>query len=190
MPTSSQLPTSQDSTAMGKGKGKAAKRAEKSAKKVAKNTAKRAAREAAGTLPKPRSADDGPRPMKKPKTRKPLPTGINVNDLPELPTPAAKATEALKHVKWTALFKKHLGILESHVKALDRVMQSLKSFMANLEPEERELWECGEKGNWKHICGLMDRARETVVTGRMAATGLVSYPLAIEFMNDKMTVAN
>ncbi|KAH7377500.1 hypothetical protein BKA64DRAFT_688271 [Cadophora sp. MPI-SDFR-AT-0126] len=86
------------------------------------------------------------------------------------PSPLVKSPQ---HAKWPALFKKHLGVLESHVRALDRVMQNVKSEMADLPENEKLDFELGEKGNWRIICGMMDRAREALTSARTAAQGIV-----------------
>jgi hypothetical protein len=105
---------------------------------------------------------------------------------PEKPARKAVATSALplghqqpftkkpQHAKWPALFKRHLGVIESHVKNLDRVMQSTKSEMDRMDEKDRLEWELGERGNWRVICEMMDRAREVLVSARKAARGIVS----------------
>lgn len=156
---------------MGKVKSKTSSldRAKRTAAKTAIKAAKLAAREAAlppGTAPKLRFKD-----IKK--ARLAATPAIKYEDL-VITTAPQRAKEALSHVKWTALFKKHLGVLESHVKALDRVAQHLKSYMSGLPDEERIKWEKGEEGNWGKICGLLDRARDTLCNAREASQGLVS----------------
>jgi hypothetical protein len=79
-----------------------------------------------------------------------------------------------QHAKWPALFKRHLGVIESHVKSLDRVMQSTKSEMDRMNEKDRLEWELGERGNWRVICEMMDRAREVLVSAKKAAQGIVS----------------
>ncbi|TGO62868.1 hypothetical protein BOTNAR_0108g00300 [Botryotinia narcissicola] len=73
------------------------------------------------------------------------------------------------HAKWGALFRKHLGLLEAHCKALDRVQQAMKSEMKNLSEEEKREWELNEEGPWRILCGLLDRGRDTLVSGRKMA---------------------
>ncbi|KAF7953384.1 uncharacterized protein EAE97_000783 [Botrytis byssoidea] len=73
------------------------------------------------------------------------------------------------HAKWGALFRKHLGVLEAHCKALDRVQQAMKSEMKNLSEEEKREWELNEEGPWRILCGLLDRGRDTLVSGRKMA---------------------
>ncbi|CAG8981065.1 hypothetical protein HYALB_00013249 [Hymenoscyphus albidus] len=150
-------------------------RAKRNAAKTAIKAAKLAAREAAlppGTTPKLRHGD-----LKKlgKGKGKGAPAAIPQIDFDNLviTTAPERAKEALSHVKWTALFKKHLGVLESHVKALDRVAQHLRSYMSGLPVEERIKWEKGEEGNWGKICGLLDRARDTLCNAREASHGLV-----------------
>lgn len=84
-------------------------------------------------------------------------------------------TKSPQHAKWPALFKKHLGVIEAHIRSLDRVMQSMKSEMGQMEEKERLEWELGEKGNWRVICEMMDRAREVLAAARKAAQGIVSH---------------
>ncbi|CZT09121.1 uncharacterized protein RAG0_13977 [Rhynchosporium agropyri] len=82
-------------------------------------------------------------------------------------------TKSPQHAKWPAMFKKHLGVIEAHIRSLDRVMQSMKSEMTDLPEKERLEFELGERGNWRVICGMMDRAREVLTSARIAARGIV-----------------
>ncbi|KAH7305710.1 hypothetical protein BKA65DRAFT_415564 [Rhexocercosporidium sp. MPI-PUGE-AT-0058] len=82
-------------------------------------------------------------------------------------------TKSPQHAKWPALFKKHLGVIEAHIRSLDRVMQSMKSDMSEMPEKERLEFELGERGNWRVICGMMDRAREVLTSARVAAKGIV-----------------
>ncbi len=82
-------------------------------------------------------------------------------------------TKSPQHAKWPALFKKHLGVIEAHIRSLDRVMQSMKSEMGQMGEKERLEWELGERGNWRVICEMMDRAREVLTAARKAARGIV-----------------
>lgn len=79
------------------------------------------------------------------------------------------------HAKWGALFRKHLGVLEAHCKALDRVQQAMKGEMKNLSEEEKREWELNEEGPWRILCGLLDRGRDTLVSGRKMAQFVVSF---------------
>ncbi|KAK0117439.1 hypothetical protein ONS96_013270 [Cadophora gregata f. sp. sojae] len=153
---------------MGKGKGKAGR-------KETKLDAKKLNQEPKiPGMPKP------PRPEKKAKKvlSKEAKSAIQSNLLGSttLSLPIGHPKPLVKspvHAKWPALFKKHLGVLESHIKALDRVMQNVKSEMADLPEKERLDFELGEKGNWRIICGMMDRAREAFTTARSAAQGII-----------------
>ncbi|EPE33546.1 hypothetical protein GLAREA_06559 [Glarea lozoyensis ATCC 20868] len=147
---------------MGKGKAKPKANAEKTAIHTAKKEAKRAAREASGVK----------RPHKTAKSH-----GISVNDL-QIKTPPSGAAEALSHVKWPSLFKKHIGVLESHVKHLERVQQSVKDFMLGLPDVERDAWERGEKGHLKIIVGCVERAKETVKNAKEAVSLLPGHNAA------------
>ncbi|RAL58423.1 hypothetical protein DID88_005128 [Monilinia fructigena] len=73
------------------------------------------------------------------------------------------------HAKWGALFRKHLGVLEAHCKTLDRVQQAMRSEMARLSDEEKREWELNQDGPWRILCGLLDRGRDTLVSGRTMA---------------------
>ena len=160
--------TQPKSKSMGKGKGKKAKREEKLAKRAAKNAAKAEQRASApkkSRVPKVKPTNPDPVP----------PEGTSYPSYPPLPSESSKPlVRPLHGAKWPSLFKKHLGVLESHIKALDRVRQSLKNDMSKMEEEERRMWEMGEKGQWLIICDLLDRARMTLASGREAAKGIVS----------------
>ena len=88
-------------------------------------------------------------------------------------------TKKPQHAKWPALFKRHLGVIESHVKNLDRVMQSTKSEMDRMDEKDRLEWDLGERGYWRVICEMMDRAREVLVSAKKAAQGIVSTVLTM-----------
>lgn len=60
-------------------------------------------------------------------------------------------------------------------------MQAMKAEMVLLEDKEREEWELGARGNWRRICGMMDRAREILGAEREAAKGI----LPTKFLRDK-----
>lgn len=79
------------------------------------------------------------------------------------------------HAKWGALFRKHLGVLEAHCKALDRVQQAMKNEMKSLSEEEKKEWQLNEEGPWRILCGLLDRGRDTLVSGRTMAQFVVSF---------------
>jgi hypothetical protein len=153
---------------MGKGKGKKGRR-------EAKLAAKRATE-----VPKIPGAPRPANPVKKAKklASREKKSAMNTNPPgPEKypipmgrPKPFAKSPQ---HAKWPALFKKHLGLIESHIRALDRVMQSMKSEMGQMSEKERLEWELGEKGNWRVICEMMDRARGVLADAREAAKGIV-----------------
>ncbi|TVY89419.1 hypothetical protein LAWI1_G004832, partial [Lachnellula willkommii] len=90
-------------------------------------------------------------------------------------------TKSPQHAKWPALFKKSLGVTEAHIRKLDRVMQSMKSEMVEMGEQERLEWELGSRGNWRRICGMMDRAREILAQEREAAKGI----LPAKYLRDK-----
>lgn len=81
------------------------------------------------------------------------------------------------HAKWPSLFKKHIGLIESHIRALDRLMQSMKSQMGQMREKERLEWELGTRGNYRVLCEMMDRARDTLVQAKKVAHGIVSLLL-------------
>ena len=80
----------------------------------------------------------------------------------------------LVHAKWPALFKKHMGVIESHIKALGRVMASMQTQMDQMSKKERMEWELGERGNWRVLCEMMDRARQILADAKKSAEGIVS----------------
>jgi hypothetical protein len=43
-----------------------------------------------------------------------------------------------------------------------------------MDEKDRLEWELGERGNWRVICEMMDRAREVLVSAKKAARGIVS----------------
>lgn len=72
------------------------------------------------------------------------------------------------------MFKRHIGLIESHIKTLDRVMQSMKNHMDQMPEDERYAWESGEVGKWGVICGMMSRTRMILRDAREAGVGIVS----------------
>ena len=119
-------------------------------------------------VPKPKKErkEKGPKRERKPKL--PKDKDPNKTDKPEVPLMNRSV-----HAKWGALFRKHLGVLEAHCKALDRTYQAMKSEMANLSEEEKKQWELNEDGPWRILCGLLDRARDTLTSGRKMARFVV-----------------
>jgi hypothetical protein len=155
---------------MGKGKGKKGRREAKIAAKKATET------------PKIPGAPRPVNPIKKARKLISREKKANTNSLgaENSPIPMGRPklfTKSLQHAKWPALFKKHLGVIEAHIRSLDRVMQSMKSQMGQMEEKERLEWELGERGNWRVICEMMDRAREVLASAREAAKGIVSSQL-------------
>lgn len=155
---------------MGKGKGKKGHAEEKA--KV------RAARKAkAAMLPKPA------KPLKKEKIKKVKKPNTNPPGPAAFPIPMGRPkpfTKSPQHAKWPSLFKRHLGVIEAHIRNLDRVMQSMQSEMGEMAEDEKLRWELGEKGNWRVICEMMDRAREVLTSAREAAKGIVSRYLCVQ----------
>lgn len=150
--------------AMGKGKGKAGRKTEKAAARAAR-------KEKLPGVPKPA------KPLKKEKVKKPKTVNPNPPGSESFSIPMGQSkplTKTPQHVKWPALFKKHLGVIEAHIRSLDRAMQSMKSQMGGLDEKERLEWELGETGNWRVICEMMDRAREVLANARKCADGIVS----------------
>jgi len=154
---------------MGKGKGKAGRKEAKLAVKKINQEPK------IPGLPRPE------KPAKK--AKKILPRekkSLHNNNPPgpaNFPIPTGRPkpfTKSPQHAKWPAMFKKHLGVIEAHIRNLDRVMQSMKSEMAQMSPELALEWELGERGNWRAICQMMDRAREVLANARECAKGIVS----------------
>jgi hypothetical protein len=154
---------------MGKGKGKKGRREAKIAAKKATEGPKISGVPKAGN------------PIKKAKKLASREKKSSMNTNPpgpeKFPIPMGRPkpfTKSPQHAKWPALFKKHLGVIEAHIRSLDRVMQSMKAQMGEMEDKERMEWELGERGNWRVICNMMDRAREVLAGAREAAKGIVS----------------
>jgi hypothetical protein len=149
---------------MGKGKVKPKMSAEKSAIKTAKKQAKRAARESSGVK----------KPNTKPKAKSSAQSLDTSTEDTKSTTSSFRAANGLSQAKWSSLFKKHIGVLESHVKHLERVLQSVRHFVSDLPEVERGEWERGEKGDLVVVVGCVDRAKETVKSAKEAATLLLS----------------
>jgi hypothetical protein len=156
---------------MGKGKGKKGRKEAKLAAKKANEPPK------IPGVPKPSN------PIKKAKKIPSREKRSAINSNPpgpaDFPIPMGRPkpfTKSPQHAKWPALFKKHLGVIEAHIRNLDKIMQSMKVDMQNMSEKERLEVEKGEKGNWRAICDMMDRAREVLSNAREAARGIVSAP--------------
>lgn len=78
------------------------------------------------------------------------------------------------HAKWGALLKKHMGVLETHVKMVDRVCQLVRSEMELLGEEEKREWELDVNGPWRTTVGVLDRARGALSGARQVAGRIVS----------------
>jgi hypothetical protein len=52
-------------------------------------------------------------------------------------------------------------------------MQAMKSEMVKMTEEQRKQFELNEDSKWRTICGLMDRARETLVAARFASMTII-----------------
>lgn len=109
-------------------------------------------------------------PQKEKKEKKPKRERVKKPPPPPMPKPLLKSQQ---HAKWPAMFKRHLGMIETHIKLLDRMMTSMKADIDKLEPELRRQWLTGETGNWTVMVGLMKRARQTLVDARTAGSGIV-----------------
>ncbi|KAH6680622.1 hypothetical protein B0J14DRAFT_579017 [Halenospora varia] len=154
----------------------------KSGKRNAKTSSKRKARDKVAGLT---NANFTPLPAKSQKSKMASENKSSVLSGPDLvtgvplstvntSTPSVKiAGEALKHAKWPALLKKHMGVLESHIKALDRVLQNIMQLMEGMPEEERGKWERGEKGKFVVVAGSLDRVRDAYVCAKMVAEGVV-----------------
>lgn len=204
------LGPSQHIAAMGKGKGKSSKRAEKSAIKASKKEAKRVARGSFPSLPfllskfpnslllqstklytkqnisTESAALNGPPKRTSLKSARKLAQKAKNQSrpVPASSIPADQPKPLLKppqHAKWPALFKRHLGLIESHIRGLDRVMQSMKSEMEGMSEEMRQESELGVRGNWRRICGMLDRSREVLAQARECGEGI----LPSQFLRDK-----
>jgi hypothetical protein len=89
---------------------------------------------------------------------------------PPKPKPPAKNPG---HAKWSAIFKRHLTVIETHIQTLDRTKQNLIASMNEMDDAERKRWETGEIGNWTRLSAMMDRAREILASGSEAASLIV-----------------
>jgi len=134
----------------------------------AKNRAARKKEATAHLPPKPR----------KPKPPKPDPLAPPDFSIPKSLAQPVKA-KGLRHAKWPALFKKHIGLLESHIRLVTRMQESLKSEMETLSEEQKREWELDELGNWRLVCEMLDRARTLLSTAKRTAVNLVSGPSAL-----------
>ncbi|KAK2627387.1 hypothetical protein QTJ16_003353 [Diplocarpon rosae] len=153
---------------MGKGKGKAGRKEAKLAAKKLNQAPK------IPGMPKP--AQPQKKAKKIPSREKKSALNTNPPGPATYPLPMGRPkpfTKSPQHAKWPALFKKHLQVIEAHIKDLDRVMNSMKADMAMMSEKERLEMESGERGNWKAICGMMDRAREVLKNAKLAARGIL-----------------
>lgn len=79
------------------------------------------------------------------------------------------------HAKWPSMWKKDMGLIESRIKSLDRQMDAMRGYMQSM-PEgssQRIDYELGERSNWRHICSMMDRARELLCMVKEEARGIL-----------------
>ncbi|EKD15706.1 hypothetical protein MBM_06334 [Drepanopeziza brunnea f. sp. 'multigermtubi' MB_m1] len=153
---------------MGKGKGKAGRREAKLAAKKLNQVPK------IPGVPKP--AQPQKKAKKIPSREKKSTINTNMPGPAAYPIPMGRPkpfTKSPQHAKWPTLFKKHLQLIESQIRALDRIMQSMKLDMVTMPEKERLEYELGERGNWRVICGMMDRTREVLAMARQAARGIL-----------------
>ncbi|KAI9052171.1 hypothetical protein LZ554_003533 [Drepanopeziza brunnea f. sp. 'monogermtubi'] len=153
---------------MGKGKGKAGRREAKLAAKKLNQEPK------IPGVPKP--AQPQKKAKKIPSREKKSAINTNMPGTAAYPIPMGRPkpfTKSPQHAKWPSLFKKHLQLIESQIRALDRIMQSMKLDMVTMPEKERLEFELGERGNWRVICGMMDRTREVLAMARQAARGIL-----------------
>lgn len=59
------------------------------------------------------------------------------------------------------------------VHSLDRVMQAMKSEMNGMSEEQKTEFELAENSRMRTMCGLMDRARGTLVSARFASKSII-----------------
>ncbi|KAH8805738.1 hypothetical protein F5884DRAFT_800407 [Xylogone sp. PMI_703] len=64
-----------------------------------------------------------------------------------------------RDMKWASLVKRHIELMDEHVKFLEQIQESMRAEMSALEKEEQMQWERGEVGHWKSLCGMIERAR-------------------------------
>ncbi|KAK6581596.1 hypothetical protein PZA11_006287 [Diplocarpon coronariae] len=153
---------------MGKGKGKAGRREAKLAVKKLNQAPK------IPGMPKP--AQPQKKSKKIPSREKKSALNTNPPGPATYPLPMGHPkpfTKSPQHAKWPALFKKHLQVIEAHIKNLDRIMNSTRADMALMPEKERLEMETGERGNWRALCAMMDRAREVLRSAKLAARGIL-----------------
>jgi hypothetical protein len=117
------------------------------------------------------------KPVKKEKKARRERPNSNPSGPAHFPIPTGHAKPFVKspqHAKWPSMFKRHIGMVEAHIRTLDRVMMSMRANMNEMPDEEREAWERGEKGMWGTISAMMDRAKTCLIDARLAAVGIVS----------------
>jgi len=158
---------------MGKGKGKKGKREPRSAANKIPQAAKVRAPRPVNPVKKAKKLLS--KEKKEAKYNPPL--GADMETIEQLAHD--RVMRNLVHAKWPALFKKHMGVVESHIKALDRVMSSMKTQMDQMSKKERMEWELGERGNWRVLCEMMDRARQVLADTKKSAEGIVSSRLYV-----------
>ncbi|PSS12862.1 hypothetical protein M430DRAFT_68032 [Amorphotheca resinae ATCC 22711] len=76
-------------------------------------------------------------------------------------------------VKFQMLFKKHLQLLEAHVEILDRMMQAMANEMNKMDSSARKQLELNPTGRWRVLCGMRERARDTLGSARWANEGIM-----------------
>lgn len=160
---------------MGKGKGKKSRKGDLKKKKEPKikalastkppNPVKIANKLAAKKKREARIAELKEAIAKDPSLLKPFPTPMQRTE-PFMKNPNA--------AKWPHLFKRQLGLIEMHIDSLSRIMDAMKNDGATMSEKDKLDWELGERGNWRAICGMMDRARLVLSQTKEAAQGVVS----------------
>ncbi|CZR68269.1 uncharacterized protein PAC_18168 [Phialocephala subalpina] len=91
-------------------------------------------------------------------------------------TPMQRTAPFMKNpnaAKWPALFKRQLGLIEMHIDSLTRIMNAMRNDGDSMSAEDKLDWELGERGNWRAICGMMDRARLVLSQTKEAAQGVL-----------------
>ncbi|RFU30704.1 hypothetical protein B7463_g5595, partial [Scytalidium lignicola] len=68
------------------------------------------------------------------------------------PSTTNPPTHDPENLKWSSLFKRHIELMDAHVKFM-------RAEMSTLDKEEQMRWESGEREHWKSLCGMIERAR-------------------------------
>ncbi|KUJ10175.1 uncharacterized protein LY89DRAFT_689985 [Mollisia scopiformis] len=96
--------------------------------------------------------------------------------LKPFPTPMQRTEPFMKNpnaAKWPHLFKRQLGLIEMHIDSITRIMSAMKNDGDTMSEKDKLDWELGERGNWRAICGMLDKARLVLSQTKEAAQGVL-----------------